>query len=53
MDFRQKTIMDSSAFVLLADFVPGIIQEIRYHSTYNFVGERIDGALLTRQNMRR
>lgn len=42
MDYRQKTIMDSSGFVLLADFVPGIIQEIRYYSTYNFVGERID-----------
>ena len=52
MDYRQKAIMDSSSFVLLADFVPGIIQEIRYYSTYNFVGERIDGyeepvALLT------
>ena len=52
MDYRQKTMMDSSGFVLLADFVPGIIQEIRYYSTYNFVGERIDGyeepvALLT------
>ena len=43
MDYRQKTMMDSSGFVLLADFVPGIIQEIRYYSTYNFVGERIDG----------
>ena len=52
MDYRQKVIMDSSGFVLLADFVPGIVQEIRYYSTYNFVGERIDGyeepvALLT------
>ena len=52
MDYRQKTIMDSSGFVLLANFVPGIIQEIRYYSTYNFFGERIDGyeepvALLT------
>lgn len=35
--------MDSSGFVLLSDYVPGIIQEIRYFSTYNFVGERIDG----------
>ncbi len=46
--------LDASDFVLLADFVPSIIQEIRYHSTYNFIGERIDGyeeptALLTRQ----
>ena len=52
MDYTQKVMMDSSGFVLLADFVPGIIQEIRYYSTYNFVGERIDGyeepvALLT------
>ena len=30
-------------FVLLSDYVPGIIQEIRYFSTYNFVGDRIDG----------
>ena len=34
---------DPSGFVLLADFVPGIIQEIRYYTTYNFIGERIDG----------
>ena len=43
---------DASGFVVLADFVPHIIQEIRYHSSYNFIGERIDGyeqpcALLT------
>ena len=52
MDYRQKVTMDPSGFVLLADFVPGIVQEIRYYSTYNFVGDRIDGyedpvALLT------
>ena len=41
MDFEQKALMDSSAFVLLSDYVPGIIQEIRYFSTYNFIGERI------------
>ena len=35
--------MDPSGFVLLADFVPGVIQEIRYYSTYNFIGDRIDG----------
>lgn len=43
---------DSSGFVLLADFDPRIVQEIRYYSTYNFIGDRIDGyeapvALLT------
>ena len=51
-DFKKKAAMDSSNFVLLADYVPGILQEIRYYSTYNFIGERIDGyeepcALLT------
>lgn len=45
---------DSSGFVLLADAVPDVIQEIRYYTTYNFVGERIDGyeqpvALITRE----
>ena len=44
--------MDPSGFVLLGEFVPQIVQEIRYYSTYNFIGERIDGyeepvALLT------
>ncbi len=34
---------DSSGFVLLSDVIPGIVQEIRYFSTYNFVGDRIDG----------
>ena len=52
MDYKTKVTMDPSGFVLLADLVPGIVQEIRYYSTYNFVGERIDGyeepcALLT------
>ena len=42
-DYKKKVTMDASAFVLLAEFVPAIIQEIRYYSTYNFVGERIDG----------
>ena len=35
--------MNPSGFVLLADYVPGIIQEIRYYSTFNFVGDRING----------
>ena len=34
---------DPSGFVLLSDYVPDIIQEIRYYSTYNFIGDRIDG----------
>lgn len=44
----------SEGFVLLAEAVPDVIQEIRYYSTYNFVGERIDGyeqpcALITKE----
>ena len=45
---------DSSDFVLLSEVVPDAILEIRYYSTYNFVGERINGyeepvAFLTRE----
>ena len=40
---RNDITMDPSGFVLLADYVPHIVQEIRYYSTYNFVGDRIDG----------
>ena len=45
---------DSSDFVVLSDVVPDVILEIRYYSSYNFVGQRIDGyeqptALLTKQ----
>lgn len=43
MDFEKKAINDASGFVLLSDYVPAIVQEIRYYSTYNFIGERIDG----------
>ncbi len=44
---------DSSQFVNITDVVPDALLEIRYFSTYNFVGARIDGylepvALLTR-----
>ena len=40
--YKNET-MDPSGFVLLADFVPNIVQEIRYYSTYNFIGDRING----------
>ena len=51
-EYRSDVTMDPSGFVLLADYVPQIVQEIRYYSTYNFIGDRIDGyeepcALLT------
>lgn len=55
-DYKKETT-DPSGFVVLSDFNPMIIQEIRYHSTYNFIGDRIDGyeepcALLTREAAR-
>jgi len=34
---------NATGFVLLTDAVPDAILEIRYYSTFNFVGERIDG----------
>lgn len=45
---------DARGFVALAEAAPNVILEIRYYSTYNFVGDRIDGyeepcALLTRE----
>lgn len=40
---KPKPEMDASSFVILANYVPSIIQEIRYHSTYNFIGDRING----------
>jgi len=56
-DYKNDMTMDPSGFVVLADYVPHIVQEIRYYSTYNFIGERIDGyeepcALLTQEAAR-
>ena len=53
---KQPT-MDSSGFVVLSEYVPSIVQEIRYYSTYNFIGDRIDGyeepcALMTKEGAR-
>ena len=42
-EYRNDITMDPSGFVLLGEFVPHIVQEIRYYSTYNFIGDRIDG----------
>ncbi len=49
---ETKIENNSAGFVALGEYIPGIVQEIRYYSTYNFVGERINGyeapcALLT------
>jgi D-alanyl-D-alanine dipeptidase len=51
---RPDPATDNRDFVNIADVVPDAILEIRYFSTYNFVGARIDGyqqptALLTRR----
>ncbi len=45
---------DASGFVSVGEAVPDVILEIRYYSTFNFIGERIDGyeapvALMTRE----
>lgn len=46
--------MDSSDFVSIGEVIPDVLLEIRYYSTYNFVGDRIDGyeapiALITKE----
>ena len=45
---------DASGFVSLGEAVPDVILEIRYYSTFNFIGDRVEGyeepiALLTRE----
>lgn len=55
--YKSDITANPSDFVVLSDYIPSIIQEIRYHSTYNFIGDRIDGyeepcALLTKDAAR-
>ena len=52
----NKTMLsdNTAGFVSVGEAVPDVILEIRYYSTFNFVGSRIDGyeqpaALLTRE----
>lgn len=50
----SKFSADASGFVNIIEIVPDVILEVRYYSTYNFVGNRIDGydepcALMTRE----
>ncbi|MBQ9300789.1 MAG: M15 family metallopeptidase, partial [Clostridia bacterium] len=45
---------DASDFVILGEVVPDALLEIRYYSTFNFIGDRINGyeqpvALLTKE----
>jgi len=39
----QDPSMDDSDFVNISEEIPEVIIEARYYSTYNFVGDRIDG----------
>ena len=57
VDYQKHMENVTSGFALLADFVPTVVQEIRYYSTYNFIGDRIEGyeepcAILTKQAAR-
>ena len=50
----SKHLTPDTRFVMLAEAVPDAILEIRYYSTYNFVGSRVDGyeqptAMLTKE----
>jgi len=45
---------DTSGFIQIGDVLPDVIQEIRYYTSFNFIGERIDGyeapvAMITRE----
>ncbi len=51
---RSLSPEDTAGFVELAEAVPDVILEVRYYSTYNFVGDRVVGyevpcVLLTRE----
>lgn len=45
---------DASGFVSIGEMIPDVLLDIRYYSSFNFIGERIDGyeepaALITRE----
>ena len=57
MSGKDTISKDARGFVLLGEYIPSILQDIRYYSTYNFVGDRIDGyeepvAILSREAAR-
>ena len=50
----MKFSNDASGFVSIGEVLPDVLLDIRYYSSFNFIGERIDGyeepvALLTRE----
>ena len=53
----MKFSNDASGFVSVGEAIPEVLTDIRYYSSFNFIGERIDGyeapaALLTREAAR-
>ena len=53
----MKYSNDTHGFVSIGDLIPDVLLDIRYYSSFNFIGERIDGyeepaALLTREAAR-
>ena len=51
---KYKISNDSSDFVVITEVAPNVLMDIRYYSTYNFIGDRIEGyeeptALLTKE----
>ena len=56
MENNKTTVenTDASGFVLVSDIIPDVVLDIRYYTTFNFLGERVDGyeepvALMTRE----
>ena len=56
MENNKTTVenTDASGFVLVSDIIPDAVLDIRYYTTFNFLGERVDGyeepvALMTRE----
>ncbi len=45
---EQKTEKQPASFVYIDEIIPEIEIELRYYTSYNFVGERIDGYLKAR-----
>lgn len=51
---RNAENTDASGFVLVSDIIPDAVLDIRYYTTFNFLGERVDGyeepvALMTKE----
>lgn len=51
---KTAAVTDASDFVIVSDYIPDVLLEMRYFSAYNFVGSHIDGydeplALMTKE----